>query len=165
LRWEHWTVAVLLAAMALIAFMNILGRYIFHYSLAFTEELTVNLFVWLTVVGSGLAFERGAQLGMVSMLKLFPRRLKRGVVIFSSVLSVCLFVAVDILIIQTIYYEVTLFKATSPALGVPIWVYYAGVPLLSIAVFRGVCRGTVKSLSECGETVCQEGRLPSSGNK
>ena len=75
---DGWIAATLLAVMALIAFVNILGRYLFHYSLAFTEELTINLFVWLTVVGSGIAFERGSQLGMVSLFRVFPRRVQRG---------------------------------------------------------------------------------------
>ena len=61
LPWEHAAAALLLAAMALIAFVNILGRYLFRYSLAFTEEATIHCFVWLTVVGSGIAFERGSR--------------------------------------------------------------------------------------------------------
>jgi hypothetical protein len=31
--------------------------------------------------------------------------------------------------IQAIYDEMTLFHATSAALGIPVWIYYAGVPL------------------------------------
>ena len=47
LRWEHYAAALLLGAMSLIAFLNILGRYLFHYSLAFTEEITINLILSL----------------------------------------------------------------------------------------------------------------------
>ena len=151
LRGEHWTAAVLLAAMAVIAFLNVLGRYLFHYSLAFTEEVTINLFVWLTVVGSGLAFERGAQLGMNSLFDLFPHRMKRFVIVLSAALAAGLFIAVDALLVYTIYYEITLFRATSPALGILVWLYYAGVPVLSIAVFRGVVKGASRKLGDAGE--------------
>ena len=150
LRWEHWISALLLSLMALIAFLNVLGRYLFHYSLAFTEEITIHLFVWLTVVGTGLAFERGSQLGMTSFFNLFPHPWQRTVQILSAVLSAGLFIAVDLLLIKTIYFELTLFKATSPALGIPVWIYYAGVVLLSPAVFSGVLKGAMKPESAPG---------------
>jgi len=141
LHWEHYAAALLLSAMALIAFLNILGRYLFHYSLAFTEEITINLFVYLVVVGSGLAFEKGSQLGMVSLFNIFPPRWKKRVIFLGALLSAGLFLAVDILLIQLIYYELTIFKATSPALGIPVWIYYLPLPPLSISVFRGIYQG------------------------
>lgn len=128
--------------MTLVAFVNILGRYLFHYSLAFTEEITINLFVWMTILGSGIAFERGIHLGMESVYNLFPRRAQRAVIIGSALLAAGLFAVVDILLIQTIYREITLFRATSPGLGIPVWIYYAGAVLCTPAVFIGIYRGT-----------------------
>lgn len=145
-RPYHVLAAVFLAAMAIIAFVNILGRYLFHYSLAFTEEVTINLFVWMTLIGSGIAFERGAHMGMESLYDLFPRRLRRAVTIAGALLAAALFAAVDILLVKTIHTEITLFKATSPSLGIPVWIYYAGAVACSPAVFIGVYRGAAKRL-------------------
>ena len=50
IRIDHWIAAILLFSMASIAFINVLSRYLFHFSFAATEEITINLFVWLTVV-------------------------------------------------------------------------------------------------------------------
>ena len=146
-RLDYCLTALLLAAMALIAFVNILSRYIFHFSFAATEELTINFFVWMTVLGSGIAFERGAQMGMVTFFKRFPRPLQRGVVVLGSVLSAALFVAVNIYTIQAIGDEITLFQAKSAALGIPVWIYYLGVPLLSLFVLRGIYRDTLQKLN------------------
>ena len=137
-RIDHLIAATLLFLMAAIAFINILSRHLFHFSFAATEEITINLFVWLTVVGSGLAFERGGQMGMVSLYNFFPNRFKKAVILFSAGLSSALFIMVDIFMIQAIYDEVTLFNATSAALGIPVWIYYAGVPLFSVFVFKGI---------------------------
>ena len=142
--WEHWAAALLLAAMALITFLNVLSRYLLHRSVSFTEEITINLFVFLTVVGSGLAFARGGQLGMVTLYRHFPVGLQRAVTILSAALAAALFVVVDVLLIRTIYYEMALFRARSSALDIPVWLYYAVVPVLSLAVFRGVCRGAAR---------------------
>jgi len=139
-RIDHWIVAVLFFTMAAIAFINILSRYLFHFSLAATEEITINLFVWVTVIGSGLAFERGGQLGMITLYNLFPKKFKKLVILFSAALSAVLFLLVDIYMIQAIYEELTLFNATSAALGIPVWIYYVGVPVFSVFVFAGIYR-------------------------
>ncbi len=147
-RLDEWLAAILLFLMALIAFVNVLSRYFFHFSFAATEEITINAFVWLTMIGSGIAFERGSQLGMVTLYNIFPTVWKKSVIIFSALLSAGLFVVVDIVMIQTIYQEATLFQSTSAALGIPIITYYIGVPVLSIFVFFGIYRGASHKLQE-----------------
>ena len=146
IRIDHWIAAILLFSMASIAFINVLSRYLFHFSFAATEEITINLFVWLTVVGSGIAFERGGQLGMVTLYNVFPIKFKRLVILFGSVLSALLFILVDIYMIQAIYDELTLFHATSAALGIPVSIYYVGVPLFSVFVFVGIYRDASSKL-------------------
>ena len=47
IRIDYWIVAILLFIMASIAFINVLSRYLFHFSFAATEEITINLFVWM----------------------------------------------------------------------------------------------------------------------
>ena len=148
IRIDHWIAAILLMAMALIAFVNILSRYFVNFSIGFTEEITINLFVWMTVVGTGIAFERGAQLGMVTFFNMFPLKMKKSLVVFSALLGAGLFVLVCWYMIQAIYDEITLFHATSASLGIPVWIYYAGVPLLSVFVFRGIYRGARMRLAE-----------------
>ena len=139
-RIDHWIVAILFFIMASIAFVNILSRYLFHFSFAATEEITINLFVWITVIGSGIAFERGGQLGMITLYNLFSRKFKTFVIVFSAALGAVLFLLVDIYMIQAIYEELTLFNATSAALGIPVWIYYVGVPIFSVFVFTGIYR-------------------------
>lgn len=147
LRIDHLAAAAILFAMAAIAFANVVSRYVFHFSFSATEEITINLFVWLTVAGSGIAFERGAQLGMTTLFKIFPRTLQKTVVIFSALLSAGLFLVVDIFMIQAIYDEITLFQATSASLGIPVWIYYAGVPVLSVFVFKGIVKNAAVQLT------------------
>jgi len=151
IRLDHGIAALLLMTMAVIAFVNVLSRYFINFSIGATEEITINLFVWMTVVGTGIAFERGAQLGMVTFYNLFPLNIRKYLVVFSALLGAGLFVLVCIYMIQAIYDEITLFQASSAALGIPVWVYYAGVPLLSVFVFRGIYRGARTRLAALEE--------------
>jgi TRAP-type C4-dicarboxylate transport system permease small subunit len=145
-RMDHWIVAILFFVMALIAFVNVLSRYLLHFSFAATEEITINLFVWVTVIGSGIAFERGGQLGMVTLYNLFSGRFKRAVIVFSAALSAVLFLLVDLFMLQATYDELTLFNAKSAALGISVWIYYIGVPIFSLFVFAGIYRDAVNKL-------------------
>jgi TRAP-type C4-dicarboxylate transport system permease small subunit len=132
--------------MAAVAFVNILSRYIFHFSLAFTEEITVNLFVWMTVIGIGIAFERGAQMGMVTLLNMFPPKMRRVIVAASAVMGCVLFACVNIFLIRSMYQEITIFHARSGALNIPVWIYYLGVPVFSVFVFAGIVTDAMKRL-------------------
>lgn len=155
-RIDEWIVAILLFAMALIAFLNVLSRYFFHFSFAATEEITINFFVWMTLVGIGIAFERGSQLGMVTFYKRFPQKMQKFVILLSAILGAALFVLVDVIMIQTIHTELTLFHSTSAALGIPIVTYYVGVPLLSVFVFIGIYRGAKVQLTALEELYASE---------
>ena len=73
--------------------------------------------------------------------------MRKGVILLSASLSALLFVLVDIFMIQAIYDELTLFHALSASLSIPVWIYYAGVPLLSISVFQGIYRDACLKLS------------------
>ena len=147
-RIDHWLVAICMATMVLIAFVNVLSRYIFHFSLAATEEITINLFVWMTVIGIGIAFERGGHMGMVTFFNMFPRSMQRASIVIYSLLAAGLFLVLDYYMIQAIYDEITLFEACSAALNIPVWIYYLGLPVLSVFVFRGIYRDAMTKLTE-----------------
>jgi TRAP-type C4-dicarboxylate transport system permease small subunit len=148
---DYWVAAILLMTMAAIAFVNVLSRYFFNFSIGATEEITIHLFVWMTVVGAGIAFERGAQLGMVTFFNMFPLKIRKVLVIIHAILSAALFALVCGYMIQAIYDELVIFHASSAALGIPVWIYYTGVPLFSVFVFVGIYRGAASRLTEYSE--------------
>ncbi len=126
--------ALLLFIMATIAFVNVISRYFFKFSIAFTEELEVNFFVWMTVIGIGLAFASNSHLGMKLLYKKFPPKIKIIANIFSKLLSIGLITTVNYYVIIELYNDITLFHNTSEALGIPVWLYTIGVPIFSIFV-------------------------------
>ncbi|MFW5488170.1 MAG: TRAP transporter small permease [Desulfovibrio sp.] len=147
-RLDHWLVAIFMATMVIIAFLNVLSRYIFHFSLAATEEITINLFVWVTTIGIGIAFERSGHLGMVTFFNKFPRSLQKASVIIYSLLAVGLFLILDWYMIQAIYDEITLFQARSASLNIPVWIYYTGLPIFSVFIFRGIYLDALAKLTD-----------------
>lgn len=60
--------AICLSIMVIIAFINVIGRYILGASLSFTDEATTYLFVLLSLLGAAIAAKRGAHLGLTIIL-------------------------------------------------------------------------------------------------
>ena len=127
--------AMFLSMMSIITFINILGRFIFHYSLSFTEEIGLNFFVYVVVLGTGLAFKDNAHPSFITIFSRFSKKSQRYLEYFFLSTAACVFVIIDTYVIKMIYQDITLFHSTSPALGIPMWIYYFPIPIFSLAVF------------------------------
>jgi tripartite ATP-independent transporter DctM subunit len=66
--------ASLLACEILILFIGVVARYVFHRPVIWSDELASTLFLWLGVLGSALALQRGEHLRMTTVVNLLPSR-------------------------------------------------------------------------------------------
>jgi TRAP-type C4-dicarboxylate transport system permease small subunit len=87
-------------------------------------------------------------MGMVTLFNIFPPVFRKGIIVFSAGLSAILFILVDYFMIRSVYDELTIFHATSGALGIPVWIYYIGVPIFSVFVFMGIYKDAVSRLED-----------------
>lgn len=150
---EEILAAIIVGIMAIIAFINVLSRYLFHLSIAATEELEVNFFVWVTVIGIALAFEKGSHLGMTILYDKFPKWMKKISIIISTFLGIILFTIVDYFAIREIYMDMTLFHMRSEALNIPNWIYVIGIPIFSIFVFKKLITSMIKNIKDLDKGV------------
>jgi len=148
LRWsvthfEEVLCAVLFAIMAIVAFANVIARYLLKYSLAFTEELLISLFVWLTLLGAAVAFREGSHLGFSFITDRLPKKIQKILLWLSALLGAFLFLFVIYFSIFQIKEEIVL-KITSMGIGIPQWWYTLGMPVWSalviIRIFQGAYR-------------------------
>lgn len=125
---EESIVAIVLAVMSIIAFANVLTRNVFDLSLAFTEEVTVNLFVFLTFVGASIGVRRHAHLGFSLLYEISPKQLKKAFLTMFMMLSVLFFLVVAYYGYETAQYQMQINNKT-PALGWPQWIYTMALPI------------------------------------
>lgn len=144
---DEWLCAGLLALMTLIAFINVLGRYLFGYSLAFTEELTLNFFVYVVILGAGIGYERQVHPRFASLLNTFPPRLWRAAIVLSYLLAAALFATLVWVTVVKMYFDVFLFQTQSAALGVPVWAYDGPILVCILLALRRLWRGMRLELS------------------
>ena len=68
-----------------VAFANVLARYVFHSKLAYTQELVVNIFVLMIMCGCALCARDG---GLISLSLVFDSVGKKGKKIMSVIFTV-----------------------------------------------------------------------------
>lgn len=142
--------AVLLGIMSLITFVNVINRYFFSKSLAFSEEITVNLFVWITLIGIAIAFRRGSNLQMTNLYDKFSPGLKRLSNLVSGLIGLAIFGFLIANSCKEIYKNMTFYHTTSEALGIPTWIYSLGTPVFSLFIVKEIISSTLKGMKKEG---------------
>ena len=142
-RFEDYLGSFMLAAMAAIAFINVVVRYCTSFSFAWTEELTINFFVWITMLGTARAFREGGHLGMTALYDALPRRFRRVCYWGSVLLAVCFFGALCWTGLTEVLDEIDL-EATSEALGIPAWWYTIATPAFSLLIIFRIAQRAVE---------------------
>ena len=132
-RLEEGACVLVFAVMTVIAFANVVTRYLVRYSLAFTEEIVVSLFVWLTLLGTAIAFREGSHHAFTWLVERAPRTLRGASLALTTVLSVAVFAALGWYGVVQIQNE-RLLGTTSEALAIPQWWYTAGIPVFGALI-------------------------------
>ncbi len=82
-RIETTGIALLLGAMTLITFANVIARYVFNSNILWALETTVFLFAWLVLLGVSHGIKISAHIGVDLVLNIASPAIRRGLVIAS----------------------------------------------------------------------------------
>ena len=91
LRWvghrAEVLIMVLMAGMTLLAFAQVVARYVFNYSFTWALEVTGVCFAWLIFVGMSYGVRVGSHIGVDALVRVLPRGVAKGVGMVAAVLS------------------------------------------------------------------------------
>ncbi|MDK2784410.1 MAG: hypothetical protein PWQ41_276 [Bacillota bacterium] len=146
---EEYLCAILLFFISVLTFLNVIVRYLSNGSLAFTEELVVNLFVWITVLGGAIAFRKRAHLGVTFLTYLLPARWQKAVAVLSGVAGVVLFV---LLFVQGVGMVVQEYQnqMTTYSMALPMWIFGLAVPFGALIMLLRVIQAAWEEVRELG---------------
>lgn len=135
-RMEEWIVMLMLAAMTLLTFTQVVLRYVFNAGFVWALELTTVFFAVMIFVGISYGVRVGAHIGIDAVVKLMPRPLRRAVSI--GVVLLCLVYAGIVLTGSWDYVskmkEVGIELEDMP---IPLWTVRAIMPLgYALLAFR-----------------------------
>jgi len=93
---EETLIAVLLGAMTLVTFANVVARYVFNSNILWALETTVFLFAWLILIGASYCVKTRAHLGVDVVLNMVGPGARRALALLA--VACCLVFCVLLLI-------------------------------------------------------------------
>lgn len=130
---EDGLTVLVMAALALITFANVIVRYFTDQSFAWTEEISIFLMIVLTLVAGSASVARNRQIRIEYFADSGPDSRQRALARFGSLMVVALFALIAVLSVRMVWDDIK-FNETSPGIGVPRWWYTIWLPILSVAI-------------------------------
>ena len=140
-RLAEALLVVMLGAMVVMVFGNVVLRYGFNSGLDFSEELSRFFFIWITFLGAIIAMREKAHLGLDTLIRVLPRAGKK----FCFGLSNALMLGCCVLMFYGTWRQHQINATTMSAVtGIPmIWVYGVGY-LASVAMGALIAGNLIK---------------------
>lgn len=142
-RLAEALLVLMLCAMVVMVFGNVVLRYGFNSGLDFSEELSRFFFIWITFLGAIVAMREKAHLGLDTLIRVLPSAGKK----FCFGLSHLLMFGCCVLMFYGTWRQHHINATTmSPVTGLPmIWVY--GVGYLASAAMGLIILGNLVKLA------------------
>ena len=108
----------------LFAFLQVLSRFVFNFSIAWTEEICRYLFVWMVFLGAGVGVLHRKHIAVDIVPNLIPEGLRKYYNVFLDLLVIVFCV---LLIRYGIVFAERAMHQRSPAMQIPLGYVYYGI--------------------------------------
>jgi TRAP-type C4-dicarboxylate transport system permease small subunit len=156
---ENSLAAAAFMVITAVALVNVISRYFLNASLAFTSEITINLAVWMTMIGAAIAVRERAHLGFSLLHDRVRGRLRDAVTIVIAVVMVLFLLVIAVYGWEQVVSQFASGRAT-PSMGIPQWWFSLALPVGAVlAIIRAVqvAVATIRAPDEDGHLVGIEG--------
>ena len=131
-RIEEWSLFVMVMVALLSLFANVVLRYGFNYTLAWSEELVRIVIIYSTFVGASVAVKQRAMIRIDAIVQIFPK-LKSGLTFYTSLLMLVfawmmVYYGYKMTHLQFITHQKTII------MEIPLVIVYAIMPVMGIMV-------------------------------
>ncbi|MCF8106701.1 MAG: TRAP transporter small permease [Desulfohalobiaceae bacterium] len=125
---ENFFLMLFSGAMVLILMIQVVLRYGFSRPLFWAEEISVQLLVFITLIGLSILLKRRQMIAIDMIVNSLPTPLRKGISLMLQVLG--------LMVVLFFAYEGTLWilrpevrMEISPTTGLPVWINYAIFPV------------------------------------
>jgi len=121
-RFSIW---ILMTVMVIVVIFGVLNRFLFKFSISWTEEVARYSLIWITILGSGCAMKSGGHIGIT----LFMNRAGKLKKIFFLIGNVLILLFLAVTVIYGIKLCISQYGQISPALRISMSYPFFGIPL------------------------------------
>ena len=131
-----YTVALALGVMILVAFLEVIRRYLLGKSFLWAEDLIKYLIVYVAFIGGAAAYRDNNLASLDLLTRLFPKRVQLYIEILVNII-------ITALVFFLIYYSYkcviapSISRSVGIGLKIPLWIPYSSMPVgfVAMAIF------------------------------
>lgn len=131
------SLCVILVAIVGVTFIQVLFRYIFHLSLAWSEELARYLFLWLASLASAYAFKTRSHFALRFLVNRFGKRLQS---LMGSLVTLIVVLFLAIFVWKAVAFTASMANQVAPSTQMSMAVPYSSAVVGGILMLFYVCR-------------------------
>lgn len=132
-HFEEWTLFIIVITALVALFFNVVLRYGFNYTLAWSEELVRIVIIYSTFVGASVAVKQRAMIRIDAVVQIFPR-LKKGLTFYTNILML-VFAGMMIYYGYRMTHLQLLTHQKTIIMQIPLVIVYAVMPVTGMMVF------------------------------
>ncbi|MBL8376361.1 MAG: TRAP transporter small permease [Burkholderiales bacterium] len=133
LKAEDWAAALMMAALCLITFANVLVRYFTDESFAWTEEISIFLMMAMAMAAGAAAYARDRHIRIEYFFAGGGAARQRRLAIFSALCVLMFFAGLAVLGARMTWDDYR-FAETTSGMSWPKWPFTIWLPLLSLLI-------------------------------
>lgn len=123
---NRWVLIIILAAMSIIVFSNVVSRYLTNYSIIWADEVARYLMIWLTFLGAGLTLRYGGHVAITNLMDVLPTPAQR---VLRAIIAACLLAFFVLMIWIGYSLAMRVHLQLTPATRIPFSYIYAAIPV------------------------------------
>jgi len=125
---SRWIAIVGITGGVLLAFINVVARYGFNYSITWASELTVYLFLWSMFFGVAYCFKLGEHISIGLLVESINKKAAKYMILFTYIVTFVFLSAVSYYGYEYLQLVIRL-DEMSVDLEIPMWIPYLVIPV------------------------------------
>ena len=122
---SEWLIVVFFTLLVATTFLGVLSRYVFNFSLAWSDELARYCFVWMVFIGIVVSFVRAEHATVDFLMERYKGRYR---VVMFTLIDVLIYVLFVVLTVTGVMLMNLSAGQTTSGLGIPKMLVYAALP-------------------------------------
>ncbi len=131
-KGAEYLIIGLIAAISVLIFTQVVFRYVFNYSLFWSEELGRYTLIWITFIGASIGFKKKSHVGVDFLYNAFNVKVKQILTVISDLIILILAL---ILTVYGVRLSKFVHMQSSAALLIPMSIPYSAVAIGGFLTF------------------------------
>jgi TRAP-type C4-dicarboxylate transport system permease small subunit len=146
-RIQEYIIIFLTGLCIIVGTLQVIGRFLIHYSIPWSEEFIRYSFVWITFLGASLAVRENVHARVSFFLEILSKPIQRALNILSNLICIVFSTVIIVEGINIIMMQLQTKQLTS-AMEIPIAFIFLAIPVSAVTMIFYFLTNIIKNLHQ-----------------